>query len=154
MAEDIPQPLDEPGQLIRGNLQLTSDLRQLQQRYAQLRVLVRQVKRTKFYLEPSSDLLPAGLVLGGIGFVPENLSCNRTYRLPNIEEIALPGNVGKSMEFDIRNDSGHIITLTTDEKGVILDSHNTIAANGGSRWYVEVTYNEKGKYGYEVVRLS
>lgn len=146
--------MEEPGQLIRSNLQLTSDLRQLEQQIAQLKTAPKALKRTKFFLETTSDLLPAGLLHGGIGFVPENLPCNRSYRLPKIEEVAIPSLIGRSMEFDIRNDSGHNITITTDEKGITLDSNNVIASHGGSRWYLEVTKNDKGKIGYEVVRLS
>jgi hypothetical protein len=152
MAEPTPHIEEEPGQLVESNISLTYKLRQLEAQTKALHIKIRQNRRVKHVLDTTSNLIPEGALLDGIIIVPETLVANKTLRLPAPEAL-VTNSMARGYEFDVRNDSRHVVTLRAEDKGITLDANDGVGPSGGSRWYLEIVCTEKGKQAYEITRL-
>lgn len=158
-SKSLEQGMDreeEPGRLIRTNLELTYDMRQLAHLMRQLKGSTSSISRKKYILDITLDNIPTEAIYGGIIIVPEALSAEKVYKLPFSAILARPNNLGRGYEFDIRNDSKHNITIARPdgEKRIFLDGPDVITANSGSRWYVNIICVDNDIPSYEVTRLN
>jgi hypothetical protein len=147
-------PAEEPGQLVLSNLQITYQLRQLEERAKQLRISISASQRKLHVLDAGCVELPAQALLGGIVIVPESVAAAKVYALPAPRTVATQQTAMRGYEIDVRNDSNYQITLVSTGKHARINGADTIAPNAGSRWYLSVVCAVAGQEAYELIRLT
>jgi hypothetical protein len=145
---------EEPGQLVLSNLQITYQLRQLEERAKQLRISISASQRKMHVLDVTGVELPAQALLGGIVIVSESVAAAKTYTLPAPRTVATQQTAMRGYEIDVRNDSNCQITLVSGHKHARINGADTIAPSAGSRWYLSVVSAVPGHEAYELIRLT